>query len=123
MSIVFDQADNKLAKNVVPPHKQRDMPKIRQHSPLKMSSPTKRSGPPKKVSLDNCQIRLSSAAAETGASTKEPPRDDCIDIRIKDIEDQHDKDLQSDPTLNAGRSLRRDRKRNYKEMLEGNEAF
>lgn len=49
-------------------------------------------------------------------------RDDCIDIRIQDIQDQHSRDLLSDPTLND-RSLRRDRKRNYKEMLEGNEAF
>lgn len=35
----------------------------------------------------------------------------------------HSRDVLSDPTVENGRSLRKDRKRNYKEMLDGNEAF
>lgn len=46
-----------------------------------------------------------------------------MDVKVQEIKDLHARDLHSDPTVENGRSLRKDRKRNYKEMLDGNEAF
>ena len=58
-------------------------------------------------------------------STRAETRDDCIDITISDSLKQKAKDLQSDPTVQAGRAhlRRKDNKRNYKEMLDGNHAM
>jgi len=54
---------------------------------------------------------------------EEELKEDCVDVQLDDITRRDEKDLLSDPTHDAFRSLRKDRKRNYKDMLDGNEAF
>jgi len=89
----------------VPPNKQRTMPKIRQSSPLK--------------------LRSSKVASESDRrNTTSTIKDDKIDIEIDCTQKQQAKELQSDPSVKfAGRNLRKDRKRNYFEMLQGDKYF
>ena len=81
----------KQMTQVVPPNKQRSMPKVRQSSPLKMRD-------------------------------TRPSVDDCIDLEIQQVQKQIDKDLYSDPSVQK-RVLRQPVKRNYRDMLEGNDTF
>ena len=116
MTLLFDQDDASQAKKPVQPHKQREMPKVRQASPIKRSSSTKKS------SLTKDTHRPSGSTAMESQEVQSKIRDDCIDVKLLDIKDDDDKNLHSDPTLQK-HSLRSDRKRNYREMLDGNEFF
>ena len=92
------------------------MPKIRQNSPIKVRSSKKENV----AQYDETPLDVLSDAAEALAH-----KEDGIDLELRDNERKAAINVQSDPTsaINSQRKRRSVIKRNYRQMLEGDEVI
>lgn len=92
------------------------MPKIRQNSPIKVKSSKKENV----TQHDETSLDVLSDAAEALAH-----KEDGVDLQLRDDERKAAMNVQSDPTsaYNCQRKRRSVIKRNYRQMLEGDEVI
>lgn len=111
----------KEMNKILVPEKQRNIPKIKQQSPMKVRVNAKElTSQQESIKADDGSIAKKEQEL-TNKAIELSQREDVLDILIVEDENKLKQDLLTDPTQSQRRT--RGIKRNYKEMLEGDEVM